>query len=65
MDDSSPYEDWGPDDEDVLIGNCDRCDRKGVPVRYTTDPFMDEVYGEQTDPENWCGRCWHERKDDV
>lgn len=49
-----------------INGRCDKCEGEDVPVRYTENPFIAEVYPEDDNPKsNWCEDCWDTVKADV
>lgn len=61
--------DW---DFDCEIGECDHCHKTDRRVKYTVDPYIEELYPEDDNeecmtnwPSWWCHDCWENRHDDV
>jgi len=47
-------------------GICDRCARDGLEVELHVDPFIAEIYPEDTNEETWwCEDCYDERYYEV
>lgn len=53
-------------DKDYLwgcLGHCDICKKDNVPIEFTIDPFIDEIYPERdNEKKNWCKECFDGRK---
>jgi hypothetical protein len=49
---------WGPEVK------CDQCGEM-KPCDWISDPFIREIYGEQTAPEWWCEDCFDEAADAI
>jgi len=62
--------DWAEDGEGVFESTCDHCCAEEVLVRYLEDPYVAEVYVEESRDEHidksyWCYDCWNKRADDI
>lgn len=62
MSDDTELVEW---DDDDYVTVCDQCGQLGR-CQQLPDPFLDEVYPEDThEVEWWCRRCWQERKEEA
>lgn len=57
--------DWSETTDGVSVGECDRCGETRW-VLLSGDPYIEEIYPEQDNPETlWCRRCYYEIADEI
>jgi ribosomal protein S14 len=62
---AQPNEEWSEVDDRVYDGTCDHCGKQR-PVISIGNPFIDEIYpGEDNPEEAWCRACYRECAGDI